>query len=180
MRKLLLLGLVVLVALVCLPAVVSAAESDTVVVSGTVSSAIDVSIIPDTVTTVTMGNTAIAGEPFTIGDNNNLDDIWVRVTTTMTSWKVVASDNDITISEGYMRMSSGLPHLTSEFQWQAGEDLSSWHNLWTDGTNPNVVTGMSSVTNYDTPVRFRQVILASEAAAAGSYSITVLFTGSAN
>jgi len=168
MKKLLLIGLVVLVALVCLPAVVSAAESDTVVVSGSVSSIIDVSVTPDSFPMVPSGEYMIVGENHQSGTSTQPTDVYV--TTSLPTWRLTIS------SDGNMKTADNTAVLNQPFRWkysatdasEAYKDLTSAGAVFYDGTG--------TTPSHHFP-GFMQEVLGTDPA--GAYSITITFTGSA-
>jgi hypothetical protein len=163
MRSFLLIGLVMLAVLVCLPAAVSAAESDTVVVSGSIGATIDVDVTPNTV--VSWGTMAV-------GIRQDLGTVSLNVTTTLPAWHVDAADAKETY-KGYMV--NGTTNLTNPFQ--LSNDGSTWIPM--TGTFNNfqqLSSGGAGIHNY--PVRLQQVIAATDAEGS-NYQITITFTGGA-
>ncbi len=165
MRSFLLVGLVVLAVLVCLPMVVSAAPSDTVVVSGSIGGSIDVDVTP---------NTGVPWGLMAIGTMTDLDSADLNVTTTYSAWHVDAADAK-TPDTGYMV--NGTTPLTNPFQL-SNNDGTGWTPMTGTFTNfQSQASGGAGIHIYN--IGLQQVITATDPEGA-NYQITITFTGAAN
>lgn len=165
MRTFLLIGFVVLVALVCLPAGVSAATTDTVVVSGSIGGSIDVDVTPDV---------GVSWGGMTIGTRTDLTSADLNVTTTYPAWHVDAADAKGT-NTGYMV--NGTTNLTNPFQL-SNNGGSSWTPMTGVFTNfQQLTSGGAGIHTYN--IGLQQIIAASDAEGA-NYQITITFTGGAS
>ncbi len=154
MRTLFYVALVGLVALLMLPGAVSAAESDTITVTGSISGSIDVTVTADvSFGAMTPGNTY----------TDTTTDL--SVTSTYASWTVSATDQNTGANSG--KMLTGLTPLSNVFQINV--DAGAFQAL---PFNP-ILTGSAGSDTAD--IGFQQQVVTGDQA--GSYSITVLFTG---
>jgi len=167
MKKILFVGIVVLVALVCLPAAVSAADNDFVVVSGSIGGSIDVDVTP---------NGGISWGAMTVGTKTDLLTAKLNVTTTYPAWHVNAADAKVD-SKGYM-VNSTTP-LNNPFQLSNNGALGPWIPMTGTGfTNfRQALSGGAGINNSD--IGLQQVIIAGDAEGT-NYQITITFTGGAN
>ena len=106
MKYLVYAGLVALIALVCLPAGVSAALTDTVVVSGSIGGSLDVDVTP---------NGGVSWGAMSVGTKQDLTTADLTVTTTYPVWHVNAADASVT-HKGYMNDVTSNFNLTNAFQ----------------------------------------------------------------
>jgi hypothetical protein len=159
MRFLTLAGLVALVMLVAMPAAVSAAGSDTVVVSGSIGTTMEVNALAATIDFGSMTNTTPA-----TGSTN------VNVVTTSTSWNVKASDAN-TATKGYL-YKTGPVKLTYPLYF--GTVASPTGTLVTDISN--FMSG-TSAGSFDQMAYIKQVIAVADSS--GAYTMTITFTGTA-
>jgi|MudIll2142460700_1097286.scaffolds.fasta_scaffold273314_2 hypothetical protein len=161
MRKLFYVALIGLLALLVMPGVVSAAESDTVTVSGTIGGYIDVAVAADT---LSLGTMTIAG-PNTAATS-------LTVSSSFNSWGVDVSANNA----GYMADATPDPDVPLDTLFDISNDAgATWHQLgttWTDFFTGTAGTGMTETVNV------RQIVTVGDPA--GTYSITVTFTGASN
>ncbi len=163
MKKLVFGALIALLVLLVLPGAVSAAETDTVVVSGTIGGYIDVAITADT---LSLGTMTVAGP--------NTAATTLTVSSSFNSWGVDASDAK-TPNKGYMVTADATPIPLDTLFDISNDAGTSWHQLgtpWTDFFTGTAGTGMTET------VDVKQVVTAADPA--GSYSITVTFTGASN
>lgn len=165
MRKFLLVGIVLLAALACLPAVVSALPSDTVVVSGSIGGSIDVDVTPDA---------GVSWGLMSVGTRTDLTSADLNVTTTYAAWHVDAADAKVT-SKGYMV--NGTSNLTNPFRLSNNAGI-AWTPMTGTFTNfQQLTTGGAGVHPYD--IGLQQVIAATDPEGS-NYQITITFTGAAN
>lgn len=156
MKKIDFTGLILIALLVALPGAVSAAPSDTVIVSGSIGGSIDVTAGSD----IDFSSMAVGTETGSVSTS---------VTTTYTTWYLRASDASAT-NKGYM-VRAGPVALQNPIR--IGTETNPTAVLT---TNPYVVrTGTAAGTFTDT-VNVAQQIVGTDAA--GSYSITITLTGS--
>jgi hypothetical protein len=154
MRKIVLIGLVLVALLVALPGAVAAANSDTIVVSGNIGGDISVSITGDvTFGAMTPGNTY----------TDTTTDL--SVSSTFPLWTVTATDQNAGADTG--KMLSGTTPLTNPFQ--INKNGGAYQGLPYNA----ILTGSAGTTSAD--IGFQQQIVSGDLA--GSYSITVVFTG---
>ena len=147
-------GLAALLVLLVLPGAVSAASSDTVVVSGDIGGYIDVAVTSESLSLGTM----VVGTPATASTT-------LTVSSSYATWGVDASD---ATNGGYMK--NGAVALTNLFQINNGGAYDDLATPFTD-----FFTGSAGV-GQTKPVNVQQSITAADAS--GTYSITVTFTGS--
>jgi hypothetical protein len=162
MRKMLFLGLVLIALLVAMPAAVSAAETDTVLVSGNIGLSMDVTASTDTISFGSMASGV-----------DETGSTVVTVVTTGSSWTVTASDAKAT-SKGYMTTNAD----------GTGKVLANAFRISNDGTTFSPLTSsyafMSGATagTFTDTADVKQAIAVADAS--GTYQITVTFTGSAS
>ncbi len=162
MRKIVLIGLVLLALLVTMPAAVSAADTDTVYVSGSIGLSIEVDAAP----------AAIDFGSMEAGHDETGSTV-VNVVTTGTSWTVTASDTKTT-EKGKMTTNAD----------GTGKVLANAFQISNDGTNFSPLTSNfafmsgSSAGSFSDTADVKQVIAAADSS--GTYQITVTFTGSAS
>lgn len=157
MRKLVILCAFVIALMIALPAAVSAADTDTVVVQGSIGVSIDVSVEDASIDFSSMSTAA----PETA-------DTDVTVTTSSTSWSVTASDAKTT-NKGFMVKTGPVP-LHNAFE--LSNDGSAYNALTSNFVN--FMTGSAAGASTDTAY-MRQVIASNDEN--GAYEITVTFTG---
>lgn len=162
MRTILFTGLVLLTLLLALPAAVSAADSDTVQVTGSIGLTMDVTAATDTIPFGSM----VAGTDET---GNTV----VTVVTTGSSWTVTAADAKAT-NKGYMTTNADGSGKKLAGAFQISNDETTFSPL-TSGYA--FMSGSSAGTFTDT-ADVKQTISAADSS--GSYQITVTFTGSAS
>jgi hypothetical protein len=111
---------------------------------------------------------ALAFGNFTVGNNTqqSATKLTVVVTDTPTSWTVTAKDQNVGSETGYML--SGATQLTSKLQ--ISKDSSTWADA-----NVGITYNGTAAGNYTLPFWARQNIVGNETA--GSYNITIVFTG---
>jgi len=165
MKKILFVGFVVLMMLVCLPVAVSAAPTDTVVVSGSIGGSIDVDVTPDI---------GVSWGVMTVGTRTDTTTADLNVTTTYNAWRVDAADAK-TPNKGLMVDSGTGRTLTNAFQVSNGGASYTpmtgsllFQQLTTDGAGTHL---------YD--IGLQQVISGTDPAGS-NYQITVTFTGAAS
>jgi hypothetical protein len=157
MRTIVLTGLVVLALLIVLPAAVSAAESDTVTVTGSINGYIDVSAASKS---LSFGAMTVSGSPYTQSTS-------ITVITSYPSWGVdVAGTND-----GFMYDSATSTKLATAFQ--LGKNGLNYTTLPITDYMSGLAAGETTAT-----ANARQAIVTADPV--GSYSIIVTFTGAAN
>ncbi len=166
MKKILFAGIVVMMVLVCLPALVSAAETDTVVVSGSIGGSIDVDVTPDA---------GVSWGAMAVGTRTDLTNVTLNVTTTYPSWHVNAAD--LGAYRGYM-MDSVAGNLTYPFQLSKSGDPGPWIPMTGTFTNFQSLGPTGGAGSRTFPVGLRQVIAITDEEAA-NYQITITFTGAA-
>ena len=157
MRKMLFIGLVLLALLCAMPAAVSAAGSDTVIVSGSIGGSIDVTAGSD----IDFSSMPVGTETGSVSTS---------VTTTYTTWYLRASDDAPAATKGYM-FRTGPVKLQNPLK--IGIEATPTAVLTT--VPYTVRTGTAAGTFTDT-VNVAQQIVGTDAA--GSYSMTVTFTAS--
>jgi hypothetical protein len=167
MNKILFVGIVVLMVLVCLPVAVSAAEADTVVVNGSIGGSLDVDVLP---------NTGVNWGTMAIGTRTDLTNVTLNVTTTYPAWHVNAADLKGGANTGYM-VDSVAGNLTNPFELSNNNGL-GWTSMTTQFTNFQSFGPTGGAGSRNFPVGLRQVIAITDEAAL-NYQITITFTGSA-
>jgi hypothetical protein len=164
MKKILFVGIVALMVLVCLPGAVFAAPTDTVVVSGSIGGSIDVDVTPDA---------GVSWGVMTVGTRTDTTTADLNVTTTYNAWRVDAADAKTT-NKGLMVDAGTGRFLTNPFQ------VSNGGAVWTPMTGSLLFQQLSSdgagTHLYD--IGLQQVIAATDEAA-DNYQITITFTGAA-
>jgi hypothetical protein len=154
MRKLFYMALIGLLALLVIPGVVSAGSSDTITVTGSIGGSIDVTVTAD----VNFG----AMTPTNTYTDTTTD---LSVTSTFNSWTVSATDQNAGANTG--KMLSGTTPLTNAFR--INKNAGTYQNL----PYAAILTGGAGSATAD--IGFQQQIVAGDQA--GSYTITVVFTG---
>jgi hypothetical protein len=157
MRKMLFIGFVLIALLVAMPAAVSAAGSDTVVVSGNIGTTMEVNAIATAIDFSAMQN----GTPET-GSTN------VNVVTTSTSWNVKVSDAN-SATKGYL-YKTGPVKLTYPLNFGTTSDPTV--TLVTDYSN--FMTG-TTAGSFDQMAYVKQIIALADTS--GAYTMTITFTG---
>lgn len=154
MRTLFYMALVGLLALLMLPGAVSAASSDTITVTGSIGGSIDVIVTADVnFGAMTPGNTY---------SDTNTD---LTVSSTFPSWTVSATDQNAGANTG--KMLSGAIPLTNAFKINVNSG--TYQGL---PFSP-ILTGGAGSAAAD--IGFQQQVVSGDQA--GTYSITVVFTG---
>jgi len=166
MKYLLYAGLVALVVLVCLPAAVSAALTDTVVVSASIGGSLSVDVTPDA---------GVSWGALSTGTKTDLTSADLNVTTTYPIWHVNAADANVS-HKGYMNDATTNFNLTNAFQI-SNNGGSGWTAM--TGTFTNFAQKTSAGAGiWLSDIGLQQAIaLADEAAS--NYQITITFTGAA-
>jgi hypothetical protein len=165
MKYLFYAGLVVLMVLICLPAGVSAATTDTVVVSGSIGGSLSVDVTPDA--GVSWGAMS--------GTKTDLTSADLNVVTTYPAWHVDAADAKTT-NKGYM-VDATAGKLTNAFQI-SNNGGSGWTPMTGSFTNfAQKTTAGAGTWPFD--IGLQQVISGSDPAGS-NYQITVTFTGAAS
>ncbi len=157
MKSIVYLALAGLIALLVFPGAVSAAGSDTVVVSGSIGTTMEVNAEAASISFSTMQN----GTPST-GNTN------VNVVTTAATWHVTASDANAA-TKGYLYR-TGPVKLTYPLNF--GTAANPTGTLVTDSTS--FMSG-TSAGSFSQAAYVRQVVATADAA--GSYTMTITFTG---
>ncbi|KQC07399.1 MAG: hypothetical protein APR55_04025 [Methanolinea sp. SDB] len=154
MKKVIFTGLVALFLLLALPGAVSAAESDTITVTGSIGGTIDVSVTAD-----------VGFGAMTPGNTYTDETTVLTVTSTFAGWTVDAADQNTGAGTGYM-LSSGTP-LSNPFEINV--DAGAYQGL---PFSP-IFSGSAGTDTADIGVQ-QQVVVGDQA---GSYTITIVFTG---
>jgi len=162
MKKILFIGVVLLMVLVCLPVAVSAAPIDTVVVNGSIGGSLDVDVLP---------NTGVNWGTMAIGTRTDLTNVTLNVTTTYPSWHVNAED--FGPYTGYM-VDSVAGNLTYPFE--LSNNGGDWISMTTPFTPFQSLGPTGGAGSRIFPVGLRQVIAISDEEAL-NYQITITFTG---
>jgi hypothetical protein len=167
MRKMLFIGLVLLALLCAMPAAVSAALTDTVVVSGSIGGSLDVDVTP---------NAGVSWGAMNVGTKTDLTTADLSVVTTYPAWHVDAADANVT-HKGYMHDSITNFNLNNAFQVS-----NNGGSGWTPMTGPfnnfaQKTTAGAGTWPYD--IGLQQVISGTDEAAT-NYQITITFTGAAS
>jgi hypothetical protein len=166
MNKILFVGIVVLMVLVCLPVAVSAAPTDTVVVSGSIGGSIDVDVTPDA---------GVSWGAMAIGTRTDLTTAKLNVTTTYPAWHVDAADAKVT-NKGFMV--NGTTNLTNPFELSKNGAPGPWIPMTGTFTNfQQFTSGGAGIHLYD--IGLQQVIVATDAEGS-NYQITITCTGGAS
>jgi hypothetical protein len=167
MKKLLLLGIVALVVLVCLPAAVSAGLDDTVVVSGSITGYISVDVTPDA---------GVSWGAMIPGTKQDLTTADIVVTTTYPTWGVDATDAKATPEKGFMFDTATSFNLTKAFKITS-DTVTPGPWVAMDGTFTNFVQKTADgAGTWGNDIGLQQVIEGTDEAAT-AYSITITFTG---
>ena len=164
MNKILFVGIVVLMVLVCLPVAVSAAPTDTVVVSGSIGGSIDVDVTPDA---------GVSWGAMAIGTRTDTTTADLNVTTTYNAWRVDADDAK-TPNKGLMVDSGTGRVLTNPFEVSNGG--ASYTPMTGSLLFQQLTSEGAGIHLYD--IGLRQVIVSTDEAA-NNYQITITFTGAA-
>jgi hypothetical protein len=152
---------------VCLPAAVSAALTDTVVVSGSIGGSLSVDVTPDV---------GVSWGAMNVGTKTDLTSADLNVTTTYPVWHVNAADASAT-HKGLMNDAGTNFNLTNAFEISNNAG-SGWTPM--TGTFTNFAQKTSSGAGiWPFDIGLRQSILAVDEAAT-NYQITVTFTGAAS
>ncbi|HNB02843.1 MAG TPA: hypothetical protein PLV88_01005 [Methanoregulaceae archaeon] len=154
MKKLVFGALIALLALLVLPGAVSAGPSDTITVTGSIGGSIDVTVTADVnFGAMTPGNTYT---------DTNTD---LSVTSTFASWTVSATDQNAGENTG--KMLSGTTPLANAFKINV--NAGAFQPL----PYSPILSGSAGSSTAD--VGFQQQVVSGDQA--GSYTITVVFTG---
>jgi hypothetical protein len=168
MKYLVYAGLVALMVLVCLPSAVSAALTDTVVVSGSIGGSLSVDVTPDA---------GVSWGAMSVGTKQDLTTADLSVTTTYPTWHVDAADANVT-HKGYMHDSTTNFNLNNAFQVSNNGAAGPWTAMTGTFTNfAQKTSNGAGIWPYD--IGLQQVIVAGDDAAT-NYQITVTFTGAAS
>jgi len=160
------IGLVLLALLCAMPAAVSAALTDTVVVSGSIGGSLDVDVTP---------NVGVSWGAMSVGTKTDLTSADLSVDTSYAKWHVNAADAKTT-NKGYM-VDATAGNLSNSFQI-SNNGGSTWTAM--TGTFTNFAQKTSNGAGvWPSDIGLQQVI--AEADEAGTnYQITVTFTGAAD
>ena len=162
MRKILLIGLVLIALLCAMPAAVSAAGSDTVVVNGNIAITMEVNAAA---TSIEFGSMAAGTEE---SGNSN-----INVVTTSTNWNVRASD-ERTTTKGHL-YKAGTPDVPLTNALRFGKTTDPMGTL---------VTDLANFMQGTTAGSFNQVAYVEQDIASadpqGTYTMTITFTGTAS
>jgi hypothetical protein len=156
MKKILFIGLVLIALLFVMPSAVSA-ETDTVVVQGSIGGSIAVTATPDTIDFGAM----VAGTPETGSTQTS-------VTTTYTTWSLTASDA-ATATKGFM-YKTGPVKLANALKIGTGTPTA------TLVTNPYSIRAGTAAGTFTDTINVAQDIAGTDAE--GSYTMTITFTAS--
>jgi hypothetical protein len=162
MRKMLFIGLVLLVLLCAMPSAVSAAGSDTVVVNGNIAISMEVNAAA---TSIEFGSMAAGTE--------ESGSTTINVVTTSTSWNVRASD-ERTTTKGFL-YKSGTPDVPLTNALRFGKTANPTGTLVTDLANFMQGTTAGS---FDQMAYVEQDIAPADRQ--GTYTMTITFTGTAS
>jgi|WetSurMetagenome_2_1015567.scaffolds.fasta_scaffold02485_5 hypothetical protein len=158
-------GLVALMVLFCLPAGVSAATTDTVVVSGSIGGSLSVDVTPDA--GVSWGAMS--------GTKTDLTSADLTVVTTYPAWHVDAADAKTT-NKGYM-VDATAGKLTNAFHI-SNNGGSVWTAM-TGSLNNFAQKTTAGAGTWPFDIGLQQVISGTDPAGS-NYQITVTFTGAAS
>jgi hypothetical protein len=167
MKYLLYAGFAALLILAFLPAPVSAALSDTVVVSGSIGGSLSVSVTPDT---------GVSWGAMNVGTKTDLTTADLSVVTSYPAWHVDATDANVS-HKGYMYDTTTTYKLASPFQ-VSNTGGGSWTAMTGSFTNfAQKATNGAGTWPYD--IGLQQAISGTDQAAS-NYQITITFTGAAS
>jgi hypothetical protein len=166
MKYLVYAGLVALMILVCLPAGVSAAQADTVVVSGSIGGSIDVDVTP---------NGGVPWGLMSLGTKTDLTTAGLNVTTTYPAWHVDAADASAS-HKGFMYDTATTFNLSTPFRISK-DGGTGWTAM--TGTFTNFAQKVNSGAGvWPSTIGLQQVVAPADEAAS-NYQITITFTGAA-
>jgi hypothetical protein len=160
-------GIIALMILVSLPASVSAALTDTVVVSGSIGGSLSVAVTPDT---------GVSWGAMNVGTKSDLTTADLSVVTTYPAWHVDATDANVS-HKGYMYDTATTYKLASPFQI-SNNGGTTWTAMTGIFTNYAQKTSNGAGT-WPFDIGLQQVISATDSAAS-NYQITITFTGAAS
>jgi hypothetical protein len=166
MKYLVYVGLVALMAFVCLPAAVSAATEDTVVVSGSIGGTLSVDVTPDA---------GVSWGAMSVGTKTDLTSADLSVVTTYPAWHFDAADAKTT-DKGFM-VDATVGKLDNAFKISNNEGT-GWTAMTGSFTNFAQKTSDGAGT-WPTDIGLQQEITATDEAAS-NYQITITFTGAAS
>jgi hypothetical protein len=167
MKYLTLAGLVALVVLVCLPAAVSAALTDTVVVSASIGGSLSVDVTPDA---------GVSWGALNVGTKTDLTSADLSVVTTYPAWHVDAADANVS-HKGYMYDTATTYKLANPFQISSNGGT-GWTAMTGTFTNFAQKTTDGAGT-WPSDIGLQQVIAAGDEAAT-NYQLTITITGAAS
>jgi len=166
MKYLVYAGLVALMVLVCLPSAVSAALTDTVVVSGSIGGSLSVDVTPDA---------GVSWGAMNVGTKTDLTTADLSVVTTYPAWHVDAADANVT-HKGFMNDAT-VGKLTNAFE--ISKDGGTGWTAMTGAFNNFAQKTTDGAGTWPSDIGLKQVITAGDEAGT-NYQITITFTGAAS